>query len=399
MANATIPQIISVDDHLVEPADLWTSRLPAKLRDKGPHIVMAPIDSTPVVSGAMYIEAPSEEGRVVPWWRYEEHWYSIKRAIAAAGYSADEVTMDAVTYDDMRPGCWQPSERLKDMTANHIEASFCFPNYPRFAGQIFLRAKDKEVALLCVKAYNDFMVDEWCAGSGGRLLPMCIVPLWDVQLATAEVRRNAARGVKAVAFSECPAWLDLPSIHSGYWDPFFAACAETGTVVSMHIGSGTRTTQTSSDAPTAVGATSIFMNSAASMIDFLLSPVLVKFPELRLFYAEAQIGWIPFVLDRIDDVWETHRWSLGETATPEPPSTYYYRQVASCFFKDPIGLKLLDVVGRDKIMFETDYPHQDGTWPDTLQVAEKLFGHLDQPTVDKIARGNAIRWFGLDLPA
>ena len=305
--------------------------------------------------------------------------------------------MDAVGFDEMRPGCWQPAERLKDMTANHIEASMCFPNYPRFAGQIFLRASDKEVALLCVKAYNDFMVDEWCAGSGGRLVPVCIVPLWDVDLAVAEVNRNAARGVKAVAFSECPAWLGLPSIHSGYWDPFFAACADTATVVSMHIGSGTRTTQTSSDAPTAVGATSIFMNSAASMIDFLLSPVLMKFPTLKLFYAEAQIGWIPFVLDRIDDVWETHRWSLGDAASPEPPSTYYYRQVASCFFKDPVGLKLLDEVGRDNIMFETDYPHQDGTFPNTLTVAEKLFGDLDQAMVNKIARNNAIDWFGLDL--
>ena len=397
MTTSTIPQIISVDDHLVEPADLWTSRLPEKLRDKGPHIVMAPIAGTPIVDGAMYIESPAEEGKVVPWWRYEEHWYSIKRAIAAAGYSADEVTMDAVGFDEMRPGCWQPAERLKDMTANHIEASLCFPNYPRFAGQIFLRANDKEVALLCVKAYNDFMVDEWCAGSGGRLVPVCIVPLWDVDLAVAEVNRNAARGVKAVAFSECPAWLGLPSIHSGYWDPFFAACADTATVVSMHIGSGTRTTQTSSDAPTAVGATSIFMNSAASMIDFLLSPVLMKFPTLKLFYAEAQIGWIPFVLDRIDDVWETHRWSLGDAASPEPPSTYYYRQVASCFFKDPVGLKLLDEVGRDNIMFETDYPHQDGTFPNTLTVAEKLFGDLDQAMVNKIARNNAIDWFGLDL--
>jgi predicted TIM-barrel fold metal-dependent hydrolase len=398
MTTTDFPLIVSVDDHLLEPGDLWSSRLPAKYRDVGPHIVMAPIDNAPILDGAGYIEQPGTSGRIVPWWSYEDHWYTLKRAIAAAGYSPEEVTLDAVGYDEMRPGCWQPAARLADMTANHVEASLCFPNYPRFAGQLFLRGKDKDLSLLCVQAYNDFMVEEWCAGSGGRLVPLCIVPLWDIELAVAELKRNAARGVRAVAFSECPAWLDLPSIHSGYWDPFFAECAATGTVVCMHIGSGTRTTRTSADAPDAVHATSIFANSAVSMIDFLFSDVLFRYPELKLLYAEAQIGWIPYILERVDDVWNTHRWSIGAKATPEPPSTYYYRQVASCFFKDTVGLKLLDEVGVDNIMFETDYPHQDGTWPDTLSVAEKMFGHFPRDVVDKIARGNAIRWFGLDLP-
>lgn len=397
MTTDDLPLIISVDDHLVEPADLWSSRLPAAMVERGPHVVMAPIDEAPVLDGAMYIEKPGTSGRIVPWWHYEEHWYTLKRAIAAAGYAADEVTMDAVTYDEMRPGCWQPAERLKDMTANHIEASLCFPNYPRFAGQIFLRARDKEVAHLCVKAYNDFMVDEWCAGSDGRLIPLCIVPLWDVDLAVAEVLRNAARGVRAVAFSECPAWLDLPSIHSGYWDPFYRACEETSTVVCMHIGSGTRTLRTSTDAPDAVQATMMFSNSAASLTDYLFSDVLFRFPNLRLLYAEAQIGWIPYVLERVDDVWHTHRWSIGDRATPEPPSTYYHRQVASCFFKDTAGLEQLDRIGVDNIMFETDYPHQDGTFPDTRKVASEMLAGLSAEDVRKIVRGNAIRWLGLDL--
>jgi predicted TIM-barrel fold metal-dependent hydrolase len=391
------PLIVSTDDHLVEPPDLWTSRLPKKYRDVGPHIVYAPIDGTPVLDGAMYIEQPGTTGREVPWWNYEDHWYSIKRMIAAVGYPPEEIGPDAVTYDEMRPGCWQPRARLDDMTLNHIAASLCFPNYPRFAGQIFLRATDKELALLCVKAYNDFMVEEWCADSGGRLIPLCLVPLWDVPLAVAEVRRNAARGVRAVAFSECPAWLDLPSIHSGAWDPFFAACAETGTVVCMHIGSGTRTTRTSADAPDAVQATSIFMNSAASMIDYLFSGILARYPALQLFYAEAQIGWIPYVLERVDDVWRTHKWSLRDDAG-EPPSTYYYRQMYSCFFKDSVGIDLLDRLGRDNIMFETDYPHQDGTWPDSAAVAYGLLGHLEPETIQKIVQGNAVRLFGIELP-
>jgi predicted TIM-barrel fold metal-dependent hydrolase len=391
-----IPWIVSLDDHVVEPPDVWTKRLPAKYRDVGPHIVMAP-PGTPVLDGGTYREAPGTDGDPVAWWFYEDQQYSVKRLIAAAGYPAEEIGFDAITFDQMRPGCWQPQARLDDMTMNHVEASLAFPNYPRFCGQIFLKGEDKELARLCVEAYNDWQVEEWCAGSGGRLIPLCLIPLWDVELAAAEVRRNAARGVRAVAFSELPPWLGLPSIHSGYWDPFFAACAETGTVVAMHIGSGTKTINSSDDAPDAVQAVNMFANSALSLIDFLFSGVLVRFPELKLLYAEAQIGWIPYVLERVDDVWDVHRgWSQSQRNVSEPPSQYYYRQVVSCFFKDGVGVENLDRVGRDNIAFETDYPHQDSTWPNTHQVAKELFGQLDAETVHKIVRGNAIRFLGLE---
>jgi predicted TIM-barrel fold metal-dependent hydrolase len=391
-----IPWIVSLDDHVVEPPDVWTTRLPTKYRDVGPHIVMAPA-GTPVLDGGGYREAPGTEGPDVAWWFYEDQQYSVKRLIAAAGYPADEIGFDGITFDQMRPGCWQPRARLDDLTMNHVEASLAFPNYPRFCGQIFLKGQDKELARLCVEAYNDWQVEEWCAGTGGRLIPLCLVPLWDVELASAEVRRNAARGVRVVAFSELPPWLGLPSIHAGYWDPFFAACAETGTVVAMHIGSGTKTINSSDDAPDAVQATNIFTNSALSLIDFLFSGVLVRFPDLKLLYAEAQIGWIPYVLERVDDVWDVHRgWSESQSKVTEPPSQYYYRQVVSCFFKDSVGVDNLDRVGRENIAFETDYPHQDSTWPNTHQVAKELFGHLDAETVHKIVRGNAIRFLGLE---
>jgi predicted TIM-barrel fold metal-dependent hydrolase len=387
-----IPWIVSLDDHVVEPPDVWTKRLPAKYRDVGPHIVMAP-PGTPVLDGGTYREAPGTDGDPVAWWFYEDQQYSVKRLIAAAGYPAEEIGFDAITFDQMRPGCWQPQARLDDMTMNHVEASLAFPN----CGQIFLKGEDKELARLCVEAYNDWQVEEWCAGSGGRLIPLCLIPLWDVELAAAEVRRNAARGVRAVAFSELPPWLGLPSIHSGYWDPFFAACAETDTVVAMHIGSGTKTINSSDDAPDAVQAVNMFANSALSLIDFLFSGVLVRFPQLKLLYAEAQIGWIPYVLERVDDVWDVHRgWSQSQRNVSEPPSQYYYRQVVSCFFKDGVGVENLDRVGRDNIAFETDYPHQDSTWPNTHQVAKELFGHLDAETVHKIVRGNAIRFLGLE---
>jgi predicted TIM-barrel fold metal-dependent hydrolase len=126
--------------------------------------------------------------------------------------------------------------------------------------------------------------------------------------------------------------------------------------------------------------------------------VLHRHPELRLLYAESQIGWIPYVLERADDVWDTHRgWADSQLYCPEPPSTYYYRQMTSCFFKDRVGIELLDRVGVDNVVFETDYPHQDGTWPRSREAAAEQFGDLDQATVNRIARGNAIELLGLPL--
>jgi predicted TIM-barrel fold metal-dependent hydrolase len=394
---ARIPLIVDLDAHLVEPADLWTSRLPARYRDAGPHIELLPMGQ-PKLDGGRYIEEPGTEGKPIAWWRYEDYEYSVKRLIAAAGYPADEISLDGVTMDDMRPGCWKPSGRLADMDLNGVEAQMCFPNYPRFCGQIFLWGKDKELAHLCVKAYNDFTVEEWAAEGEGRLIPLCLVPLWDVQLAAAEVRRNAARGVRAVAFSELPPYLGLPSIYSGYWDPFFEACDETGTVICCHIGSGTKTPKTSDDAPEAVTGTIIFGNSVGAMADYLYSGVFARYPNLKVLFAEAQIGWIPYLLERIDDVWETHRgWSHSQQYVKERPSTYYSDHIFSTFFKDAVGVSLIDQVGEDNATFETDYPHQDGTWPYSREQAAEQFSDLDDGLIYKLTRGNAIRLLDLRL--
>lgn len=394
-----VPWIVSVDDHVIEPPTLWTSRLPSRVRDNGPRVERLPAGELRL-SGARYVEQPGTDGPLVDYWVYEDLYQSLKRAVAASGRDRDDMTMTATTYDDVRPGCYDPVARLHDMDANWTQASLCFPNFPRFCGQTFLEAKDHELALLCVQAYNDWMVEEWCASSGGRLVPLCLVPLWDADLAAAEVRRNAARGVRAVAFTEIPPYLGLPSIHSGYWDPFFAACDETGTVVCLHIGSGTKMPSTSPDAPLGVNVTIGFGNSMNSLADWLFSGKLAQFPNLRLMYAEGQIGWIPYLLERADDVWKQHRaWVSTDSATSEPPSTYYYRQVYGCFFRDHHGLRSLDECGVDNVMFEVDYPHSDSTWPDSKAVVAELTAGLAPDVVHKIVRGNAIELLGLhDLP-
>jgi predicted TIM-barrel fold metal-dependent hydrolase len=393
-----LPKIVSVDDHVVEPPHLWQKWLPEKLRDRGPRIERHGLGELKFVGGTSYQVTFDESGPQADCWVYEDLVVPHKRHVAAVGFERDDMSLSPITYDEMRPGCYDPTERLADMDINWVEASLSFPTFPRFCGQTFLEAKDRELALACVYAYNDWMHEEWCGDSGGRLIPLPIIPLWDADLAAAEVRRNAARGAHAVCFSEIPPNLGLPSVHTGYWDPFFAACAETQTVVCMHIGSSSKMPATSSDAPAAVQATLSFGNAMGSLADFLFSGVLVRFPELRIAYSEGQIGWIPYILERADDVWLEHRaWGGVRDIVPEPPSTYYYRQVYGCFFRDHHGIVSLDAVGEDNTTFETDYPHTDSTWPHTKEVAEKMFTGLDDSVIYKLVRGNAIRMLSLDL--
>jgi len=393
-----LPKIISVDDHVVEPPHLWQTWLPEKFRERGPRSERRGIGTMRHIGGGAYEQTFDPDGPQADCWVYEDLVYINKRHVAAVGFDRDDMTMSPITYDEMRPGCYEPKARLEDMDLNHVEASLSFPTFPRFCGQTFAEAKDKELAEACVRAYNDWMVEEWCGDSGGRLIPLTIVPLWDAGMAAAEVRRNAERGVRAVCFSEIPSHLGLPSIHSGEWEPFITACEDTETVICMHIGSSSRMPATSGDAPVAVAATLSFNNAMASLADWLFSGILVRHPKLTLAYSEGQIGWLPYALERADDVWLEHRaWAGVKDLVPEPPSTYFRRQVYGCFFRDRHGLESLDSIGVDNVTFETDYPHTDSTWPHTKKVAEEMMAGLDADTVYKIVRGNAIRMLQLDL--
>jgi predicted TIM-barrel fold metal-dependent hydrolase len=394
---AELPKIISVDDHVVEPPHTWQNWLPARFRDQGPRIERRGIGEIEHVGGGAYRQSFDPDGPPADCWVFGDLVYVHKRHVAAVGYSRDEMTMTPMTYDEMRPGCYDPKARVEDMELNWTDGSLCFPTFPRFCGQTFTECPDRELGLACIEAYNNFMVEEWCGDSGGVLIPLIIVPLWDAELAAAEVRRNAGRGVHAVCFSEMPPQLGLPSIHTGFWDPFFAACQETGTAINMHIGSSSRMPATSPDAPDAVAATLSFNNSMASVADWLFSGKLTQFPGLRLAYSEGQIGWLPYLLERADTVWREHRaWVGVSDIVPEPPSSYYRSNIFGCFFRDMHGVRARDEIGIDTIVFETDYPHTDSTWPDTKKVAEEHLDGLTDEEKHKILRGNAIRLLSLD---
>jgi predicted TIM-barrel fold metal-dependent hydrolase len=398
-SSADVPKIVSVDDHVVEPPHVWSSRLPRRCADVGPRTTRAPMREATLAGGGFHHEMGGD-GDPVDWWLYEDLASPLLRMGAAAGRPRDWITMAGVSFDEMRPGCYDPKARLADMDLNWTDASLCFPTFPRFCGQTFLEAKDRSLALLCVRAYNDWMVEEWCAGSDGRLIPLCLMPLWDAQLAADEIHRNAARGVRAVTFSELPSNLGLPSLHDPdrWWEPMLAACNETNTVINIHIGSGSKLLTTSADAPNAVLNTMNFAFSAAAMTDWLMSGVLSRFPNLRVAFSEGQIGWIPYLLERADVVWEENRgWNGVWTPDGERPSDLYKEHIFGCFYRDLHGVRSLDEVGVDNVTFETDYPHSDSTWPHSREVVEEQTAHLDRDVVEKVVRGNAIRMLGLTL--
>ena len=393
----TIPRIISVDDHVVEPPDLWSSRLPAKYRDRGPRVER----DTAVFNfegGVFSYEKGVEGGTPCDWWLYDDLVYPFPKLSAAVGF--DDLDIEPVTFDQIHPAGWIQKERLAAMDENHVDASICFPNVlPRFCGQTFYEREDKDLALLCVQAYNDWMIDEWCGGDGaGRLIPL--IPLWDPVAAAAEVHRCADKGSFAVAFSENPYPLGLPSIHDKdrFWDPFLRACEETDTVVCMHIGSSSQMPSTSPDAPFAVSSTITFSNAMGSMCDYILSGVFVRFPRLKIAYSEGQVGWMPYVIERMDKIWEERGDATFGIDLPEPPSTYIPGHIWGCIFDDEIGLRNRDIIGMEQICFEVDFPHADSTYPHTLDVATRICTEagLSDDETNKLMRGNAIDCFGLE---
>lgn len=405
-----IPPIISVDDHVIEPPDLWQRWLPAKYRAEGPRVVEGPYEMVPDTLNPRAFRSGwtafrvALSGPTTDWWVYEDTRTGVLIGNAAVGRAAEEIVPGPIRYAEMRPGCYERAARLEDMSMNHVERSLCFPTFPRFCGQTFLEGHDRELGLACVRAYNDFMVDEWCSDSGGRLVPLCLIPLWDADLAASEVRRNADRGVRVVAFSELPAALGLPSIHNAdrYWDPFFQACDDTGTVINMHIGSSSQVPITSLDAPAHVQISLTSINSQLAMSDWLLSGVLARFGNLKLAFSEGQIGWIPYLLERLDTLWRKRNyrdeWDPNITDTP---STYFRDHIWGCFFEDDFGVSVRDAIGVDRITYEIDYPHQDSTWPDSLAYAQKVFAGVEPSDVRKMVRDNAIELFQLpdQLPA
>jgi predicted TIM-barrel fold metal-dependent hydrolase len=367
--------VVSVDDHVVEPPDTFEGRFPKRFADEMPRIVDT--DN----GGQAWLWT----GQVLP----------NVGLNAVVGRPRNEHSFEPARFDHMRRGAWDPKARLVDMDLNGIWASVCFPSFlPGFVGQrLTLWPSDEDLALAAMRAYNDWHLESWCAVDPDRMIPQQIAWLRDPVVAAEEVRRNAARGFKAVTFSEAPHRLGLPTIHSRYWEPFIAACAETETVICLHVGSAGETVTTSDDAPIGVVGTLFAASSLTSSVDWLYSGIPQRYPNIKICLSEGGIGWVGAVIDRLDHLNERRIQRDGPEADLSGTSDVLRRNFWFCALDDPTGFLAREVIGVDNIVVESDYPHSDSTWPDTQALLKK---HLAGVPVDEQRRmcwQNAVELF------
>ena len=271
----------------------------------------------------------------------------------------------------------------------------CFPNYARFAGhRFFLDVKDAELGLACLKAYNDFLLDEWCPTDPARLFGAAILPLQEIELAVEEFDRVVAKGAKAIAFSENPTVLGLPSVHTDHWDPLWARANEAGIPICTHIGSSSRLLTTSPDAPPPVLVTLIGLNSMMTCADWLLCGVFERFANLKLILSEGGAGWIPYILERAEKAFHDKRIqaneAIGQTAKAGviPPKQLFADHVFVCLVDEQFAIRSLGDVPVDNLLFEGDYPHGDGLWPNNRTYLEKVLADVPDSQARKIAGDN-----------
>ena len=368
--------LVSVDDHVVEPPDMFDRHLPDRWRDVAPHVVR------------------KEDGTDV--WRYDGKDIPNIGLNAVAGRPPDEYGMEPTSFDEIRAGCFDVDERVRDMDANGVLGSLNFPSFPNLCGQLFARSSDLEAALPILKAYNDWHVDEWCGSHPGRFIPCAIPPLWDPEEMAVEVRRMAAKGCHAVSFSENPSKLKLPSLHDPHWDPFWTACSDEDTIVCLHIGSSSSLVITAPDAPIDVLLSLQPVNIVQAAADLLWSRVLKEFPHLRIALSEGGIGWIPYFLERMDWTYERQSPWTGQDFGGRLPSEVFRERIVTCFIDDPVGVRLRHDVGLDSICWEADYPHSDSTWPTSPERLWRSIEGLPDEEVTAITHANALRHFRFD---
>ena len=371
-------KLMSADDHMIEPAHLWVERVPSKYRDDCPRIVEVDGRQAWLYEGELtYI--PMGSCRALP--GFDE-----------AGYPPAPGT---ARFDEIRPGCYDPVARLEDMDIDGVWGQLCFPNYARFAGhRFFLNVKDLELGLACLRTYNDYLLDEWCATDPARLFGAVILPLHDLDLAIAELERVLAKGARALAFSENPTVLGLPSVHTDHWDRLWSVVDEAAIPVCMHIGSSSRLVTTSADAPPTVLVSLNGLNSMMACVDWMMSGILERFTNIKVILSEGGAGWIPYIVERTDKAFHDKRIkpnaSIGQTAKRGtiPPSQLFREHMYVCLVDEQFALRSLGDILVDNLLWEGDYPHGDGLWPHNHDYLEKALAEVPDEDAVKIAETN-----------
>lgn len=370
--------VISVDDHLVEPPRMFEGRLPRRLADRAPRIV------------------EDEWGHQV--WEFDGGRHSQVGMNAVAGRRPETVKVEPFRFDQMRPGCWDVDARVHDMDINGVWGSLSFPSMiTGFCGRVYSQCSDPELGLAVTRAWNDWMHDEWWSPHPDRIIPMGITWLADPEIGAAEIRRNAARGFRSVTLPERPHRIGLPSIFTDWWEPILRACAETGTVVSLHVGSSGLGDfpDGCGDVMMQLGATLFGQLSLTACVEWLWSGHPYRIPDLAIAMSEGGIGWVAMLLDRLDNIVDRSGYGVGWDLRP---ADVLRRNFWFCTLDDPSTIDTRHAIGVENIMVEVDYPHGDGTWPDTQDVIARCWGHIPPDELRMLCCENAAALYRHPLP-
>ena len=390
--STTPRRIIDADAHIIEPPDIWTSRLPSKYADVGPRVELNP------ATGHHH-------------WRIGDAWLWPVAQLAQAGWP--EYPPSAPwDYDDCDPAAFDAKARLERMDEYGIDVQILYPNILGFYASDILEL-GPEAAELCVRAYNDFQVD-WCSADRRRLIPVASIPFWDREASVREMTRCAELGFTSVLFANKFEQIDLPSFVDPHWDPIYAAAQDLDMPVNFHIGFAQKDVRDNITADAllerranadasrnnaVLRAGNTVMTQCNIIGNLLLSGVCQRFPDVKLVQVETGFGHIPFYLETLD--WQYK--AQGNTSLPMLPSEYFHRQCYATFWFDQVSLPLLKSYP-DNFMFSTDFPHPISLSPGPAAATEMLptewvetsFADIDPVLTEKAISGNAKALYHLD---
>ncbi|MEE3332531.1 MAG: amidohydrolase family protein [Myxococcota bacterium] len=382
--------IIDVDAHITEPHDLWTSRAPAAYKNRVPHVTEVDGASSWVVEDDVVI------GMDTP-----------VSVIRKDGEKSRGVEFFGWKLEDVHAASYDMVERVKVLDRFGIHAQVLYPNVAGFGNQNFMAVEDEGLRQACAQIYNDAMA-EIQADSGERLLPMALMPWWNIDHCVAEVERAAGLGLRGIVMCSDPDSVGLPDLGEEAWLPFWEICEDKELPVNFHIGASETSFNMFGRAAwpsmgmrrrLALGSASLFMENSRVISNMLFSGVLDRYPGLKVVSVESGIGWIPFMLEALDYEWNETR-SGDECKLSMPPSEYFRRQVYGCFWFEKVAPnKLVDAIGEDNLLFETDFPHPTCLYPDVAEYLAEITADWSETRRRKILQDNAAALYKIELPA
>lgn len=381
-------RLVDVDSHILEPPDLWTSRVSPRWKEEVPHLVSDPS------SGA-------------------ERWIVGKNQVCGAATHAPAEWKEFYPsrpdrFDQAVRSAWDPAARLQWMDRNGVYAQVVYPNLLGFYMWAFLRL-DEDLRLECVRAYNDFQC-EFCSNSLRRLIPVAYLPFWDVDASVTELLRCREMGFSSLNLGFDFERIDLPPLRSKHWDRLLATAQDLDVAVNFHVGFSTQTEEDVAASTSLLDTLDVAKSSAlfltgnmATIAELIMGQVCHRFPTLRFVSVESGFGYIPYLLEALD--WQFTNGAGAARTNPSLllPSEYFRRQIYATFWFEQSISRVVDLYP-DNIMFETDFPHPTSLSPGPNTYAKgardtivENLSSLPDSLLQKILQGNATRVYALSF--